>query len=174
MYFIVELPLFNGCLQIWVIIDRFTKMAHFIPFKDTKKKSKDLALIFVRNIWWLHGFPTEIITDQDRRFTIDLRSSLCELLGIHQKISTSFQPETDYQTERVTQTIEAFVRSFYSYEQNDWYDVFPLAEHTYNNSITTATGYSAFYANYSFNLRSDWLTHMEPKNPNLSLYAHWI
>jgi transposase InsO family protein len=116
MDFIVELPLSNGCSQIWVIIDRFTKMAHFIPLKDTKKKAKDLGLIFARNIWQLHGLPTKIISDWDRRFTSDLWSSLCELLGIRQKMSTSFQPKTDGQTERVNQTIEAFIRSYCSYE----------------------------------------------------------
>jgi hypothetical protein len=87
---IVELPLSNGCSQIWVIIDRITRMAHFIPMMDTKKKENDLALIFAQIISVLHGLSTEIVSDQDRKFTSDLWSSLCKRQGKCQKMRTSF------------------------------------------------------------------------------------
>jgi hypothetical protein len=70
MDFIVDLPKSNGHTQIWVIVDRFTKMAHLIPLKDDAKWSKDLAKIFVSNIWHLHGLPTDIVSDRDRRFHV--------------------------------------------------------------------------------------------------------
>jgi hypothetical protein len=95
MDFITDLPSSNGYIEIWVIIDRFTKMAHFIPLKKDKKTAEDLALIFARNIWRLHGLLNEIISDHDRRFTSSFWSSLCNLLDICQKMSTLFQPETD-------------------------------------------------------------------------------
>jgi hypothetical protein len=56
--FIVDLPKLNGHTQIWVIVDRFTKIAHLILLKNDAKQSKDLAKIFVSNIWHLHGLPT--------------------------------------------------------------------------------------------------------------------
>jgi hypothetical protein len=76
-------------------------MAHFIPLKDTKTKAKDLALIFAQNIWQLHRFPTEIVSNWIRRFIINLWSSLYELLAIGQKVSKLFQPKPDGQTKRV-------------------------------------------------------------------------
>jgi hypothetical protein len=67
--FIVDLPKLNEHTQICVIVDRFTKMAHLISLKDDAKWSKDLAKIFVSNIWHLHGLPTDIVSDLDRIFT---------------------------------------------------------------------------------------------------------
>jgi len=61
MDFITDLPLSNECDQLWVIIDRFTKMAHFVPLQG--KTSADLAVIFAKEIWRLHGLPTDIVSD---------------------------------------------------------------------------------------------------------------
>jgi hypothetical protein len=70
MDFIVYLPKSNGNTQIWVIVDRFTKMAHLILLKDDGKQSKDLAKICISNIWCLHGLPTDIVSDRDRCFHV--------------------------------------------------------------------------------------------------------
>jgi len=61
MDFIMELPVSEGCDQLWVIIDRFTKMAHFIPLHE--KTAADLAVIFAREVWNHHGLPTDIVSD---------------------------------------------------------------------------------------------------------------
>ena len=63
MDFITELPLSEGCNQLWVVIDRFTKMAHFLPLKEEKKMAADLAVIFAREVWKHHGLPSYIISD---------------------------------------------------------------------------------------------------------------
>ena len=68
MDFITDLPSSNGYTQIWVIIDRFSKMAHFVPLKDDEKQSKDLAKLFVRNIWKHHGLPSDIVSARDQLF----------------------------------------------------------------------------------------------------------
>jgi hypothetical protein len=82
MDFITDLPLSEGCDQLWVIIDRYTKMAHFIPLKKKNKKSEDLATIFAREIWRRHGIPPDIISDRDSRFTSKFWKSLIATLGI--------------------------------------------------------------------------------------------
>jgi len=69
MDFITELPVSDGCDQLWVVIDRFTKMAHFVPLRREGKTAKDLATIFAREIWRFHGTPTDIVSDRDSRFT---------------------------------------------------------------------------------------------------------
>jgi hypothetical protein len=91
---IVDLPKLNWHTQIWVIVDRFTKMAHLMPLKDDAKPSKDLANIFVCNIWHLHGLPMDIVSDRDGRFHI-LWVEVCDLLDIRRRISMAYHPETD-------------------------------------------------------------------------------
>src|SRR5947209_772963 len=63
---------------------------------------------------------------------------------------------------------------FYNYNQNDWYELLPLTEYVYNNSITSAIGITPFYANYRFNLKSTWLQWADAKNSAAMYYAHWI
>lgn len=174
MDFITDLPDSNGYTQIWVIIDRFTKMAHFIPLLDNEKKSEHLAKIFVKNIWKLHGLPTDIVSDRDKRFTSQLWIDMCKILGIKQRMSTAYQPETDGQTERVNPTIEHYLRCFTNYEQNNWDELLPMAEYAYNNSVTSATKLSPFFANYGFNPRTNWPTEESPKNPSSKFYLHWM
>lgn len=174
MDFITDLPLSDGHCQIWVIVDRFTKMAHFLPLKQDQKTTKHLAKIFVREIWRLHGLPLDIVSDRDRRFTSDLWEQTCEVLGIRRRMSTAFQPQTDGQTERVNSSVEHYLRCFSNFEQDNWSELLPLAEYAYNNSVTSATGYSPFYANYGFNPRSTWATDEGPRNPSSTSYMHWM
>src|SRR5258706_15776209 len=89
-------------------------------------------------------------------------------------MSTAFHPQTDGQMERVNQTLEHYLRQFCNYEQNDWYEMLPLAEYCYNNSVTTATQMSPFYTNYGFHPRTNWPVEMESKNPASRNYAHWM
>jgi len=68
MNFITELPVSENCDQLWVIVDRFTKMAHFLPLRTEGKTAADLAVIFSREVWKYHGLPTDIVSDRDSRF----------------------------------------------------------------------------------------------------------
>jgi putative transposase len=68
--FIIDLPLSKDYDQLWVIIDRFMKMAHFIPLKKDQKTAEHLVKIFAHEMWRFHGIPTDIISDCDSRFTL--------------------------------------------------------------------------------------------------------
>src|SRR5437773_1725296 len=94
-----------------------------------------------------------------------------EILGVSRKLSTAFHPETDGQTERVNQTLKQYLCAFCNYDQNDWYELLPLAEYMYNNSMTDATG---IYVNYGYNPKVHWLWQAEAKNLAATLYVHWI
>ena len=96
------------------------------------------------------------------------------MLGIYQKMSTTFQPQTDGQTERVNSSVEHYLHCFSNFEQDNWSELLPLAEYAYNNSVTSATGYSPFFANYGFNPRSTWATDEGPRNPSSTSYMHWM
>ena len=114
MDFIIGLPKSNGYTKIWVIVDRFSKMAHFIPLR-TEEHIKELALTFVNEIWHLHGLSEAIVSDRDTRFTSKFCKSLMQLLQVKLNLSTPFHQESNRQTERVNQTLEQYLRSYCSY-----------------------------------------------------------
>jgi len=136
-YLITKLPQSQGYTQILVVVDRFTKMAHFICL-SINATAKDVANVFLREVWKLHGLLTEIISDMDAKFLQEFWESLCKLLGIKRKMSTAYHLQTDCKTERTNQVLEGYLRNFVNYDQDDWYQQLPLAEFAYNNSTTNA------------------------------------
>ena len=130
-----------------VVVDRFTKMAHFIGL-ETNATARDVADTFLKEVWKLHGLPSEIISDMDARFSGEFWESLCKSLGIKRKMSTAYHPQTDGQAERTNQVLEGYLRNFVNYDQNDWYQLLPLAEYAYNNSKASAHKLTPFFANY--------------------------
>jgi hypothetical protein len=175
MDFITDLHLSESCDQLWVIVDLFTKMGHFILLQTKKKKAEDLAVIFAREIWKLHGIPVDIVSDRDSRFTSAFWKSFLSMLGIKPRMSTTFHPQTDGQTERLNQTIEGYLRSFVNLQQNDWVELLPLAEFAYNNSMTMAHGMTPFYANYGYHPASGTAPNSTTVLPvNSIAYGHWM
>ena len=147
MDWIIDLPESNGYIQIWVIVDRFTKMAHLIPLPK-KVSDKNMAKIFLPEIWKIYGLPTDIVSDQDTKIASHFWQVLMELLVIKTKLSTAFHPETDGQTERVNQTIEQYLRHYCSWKQDHWDELLPMAEFPHNSAQSETTGISPFEANY--------------------------
>ena len=101
MDFVSGLPLSPSKKDsIWVIVDRLTKSAHFIPVRTDFSLQK-LAKLYVTEIVRLYGVPVSIISDRDPRFTSRFWQKLHEALGTRLNISTAFHPQTDGQSERV-------------------------------------------------------------------------
>ena len=73
-----------------------------------------------------------------------------DLIGIISKIMMVFHPQSNGQTERINQNLEEYLLYYYSWKQNDWDELFPLAEYTYNSAILETTKMSLFYTNYGF------------------------
>jgi hypothetical protein len=109
MDFITDLPLSEDCNQLWVIIDRFIKMAHFIPLKKDQKIAEHLVKVFAHEIWRFHGILTDIISDHDSCLTLTEWKQFLGILGVQPRMSISFHPETDGQIERIHQMIEAYL-----------------------------------------------------------------
>src|SRR5437588_3761461 len=135
--FIVALPESEGKNQIMVVVNHFTKMAHVVPLLETATAT-DVARAFMKEIWKVHGLPTDIVSDRDTKWTGEFWKGICGLLDIKRKLSTAFHPQTDGQTERVNQTLETYIRTFINYDQDDWVQMLPLAEFAYNNSSKKA------------------------------------
>ena len=155
MDWIIELPESTWYTQIWVIGDRFIKMAHLVPL-PTNTSAKDLAKIFVKDVWKNHGLPTDIVSDRDTQVTSHFWQALMDLLGIQTKLSTAFHLETDGQTERVNQTIEQYLRHYCSWKQDDWDELLPMAEFAYKSAKSETTGTSPFEANYGMLPKQLW------------------
>ena len=119
MDFITELPLSEECDQLWVVIDRYTKMAHFLPLRKEGKTVADLAVIIAWELWKYHGLPTDIVSDRDSRFTSEVWKEFLRSSGIRPRMSTAIHPQTDGQTKRLNQTMEAYLWAFAAKDHDD-------------------------------------------------------
>jgi len=109
--FITKLPIAQGYNSILVVVDRLTKMVHFIPTTE-KTSVEGLARLFRDNVWKLYGLPKSIISDRGPQFAAGLMRELNQMLGIESKMLTAFHPQIDGQTERVNQELEQYLRIF--------------------------------------------------------------
>ncbi|GKB36742.1 putative reverse transcriptase domain-containing protein [Tanacetum coccineum] len=106
MDFVTRLPKSSqGYDTIWVIVDRLTKSAIFVPMRETDPMEK-LARMYLKEVVTRHGIPVLIICDRDGRFTSNLWRSLQKALGTNLDMSTTYHPETDGQSERTIQTLK--------------------------------------------------------------------
>ena len=165
MDFIVKLPLSHGCDSIWVVCDRFTRAAHFIPTVETLK-APDLAWLFLDRIFKHHGLPESIVSDRGSLFVSRFWTELCKQLQIRPRPSTAYHPRTNGLTERTNQTLETYLRAYCSYQQDDWVDYLPMAEFAFNNLTNTSTQQTPFFANYGFNPRFDPQLSSDSPNPD--------
>jgi hypothetical protein len=148
MDFVVGLPRTQkGHDSIWVIVDRLTKSAHFIPVRTTYGGEK-LAKLYVENIVKLHGVPSKIVSDRGTQFTSRFWKSLHKAMGTKLDFSSAYHPQTDGQTERVNQIMEDMLRACVLTYGNDWEQSLPYAEFSYNNSYQASLGMSPFEALY--------------------------
>ncbi len=118
-------------------------MAHFIPTKD-EATAQETGRLFFSHIFKHHGLPKDIVSDRDPKFTSKFWRALWKRMGSELKMSTSFRPQTDGQTERVNLVIQQFLRNYVAADQQDWVDHLELAEFCYNNSAHSATGFTPF------------------------------
>jgi len=144
MDWITKLPLTpQGHDSILVVVDRLSKMAHFLPVKGTDTAA-DTAAHLVNNVIRVRGIPASIVSDRDPKLVSKYWQSICKLLGIKSLMSTAFHPETDGQTERMNRTLEQYLRHYVTYDQKNWEDLLPMAEFAYNSAQHSSTGLSPF------------------------------
>lgn len=132
-----------GYDQICVVVCRLTKMVHFLPCYATDG-SKQVAELFVREIFRLHGTPLEIVSDRDPKFAAELWREFWALLGTKLSMSSAHHPETDGQTERINRVLEEMLRHYLGPGMDDWDKHLPMIEFAYNNAWNEATQCSPF------------------------------
>ncbi|KAH0660902.1 hypothetical protein KY289_029650 [Solanum tuberosum] len=148
MDFVVGLPRTSrGVDSIWVIVDRLTKSAHFLPVHTTFSAER-LARIYIREVVRLHGVPVSIISDRGSQFTSSFWRAFQEELGTRVHLSTAFHPQTDGQSERTIQVLEDMLRACVMDFGGQWDQFLPLAEFAYNNSYHSSIQMAPFEALY--------------------------
>ena len=95
MDFIIGFPMtWRKHDSITVVVDKLTNASHFITVKSTHK-TDDIAKIFMKEIFKLHGFPKEIVSDRDVKFTSNFWKGLFADLGTKLNFSTAYHPQTN-------------------------------------------------------------------------------
>jgi len=151
MDFIEGLPKSEGYDVILVIVDRFTKCAHFIPIKHPFTAPAIARAVF-DNVIKLHGMPKTIVSDRDKIFTSTFWKELFCLLGTCLMFSSAYHPKTDGQTKRVNQCLEMYLRCVVYDTPKKWKSLLAQAEFWYNSSFHSSLGYSPFHALYGYDL----------------------
>ena len=149
--------------SILVIVNRLTKMVHYKLVKVTIN-APGLAEVIINVVVRHHGLPDSIVTDWELLFTSKFWSLLCYFLGIKQRLSTAFYPQTNGQTKRQNSTMEAYLQAFVNFEQNNWAQLLPVAEFAYNNAKNASIGYTFFKLNCGYHPRVSYEEDLDPRS----------
>ncbi|CAI7737857.1 unnamed protein product [Closterium sp. NIES-54] len=166
--FITGLPSTSrGHDSILVVINKFSKMGHFIPTNATAT-AEATARLFFDCIITIHGIPATLISDRDPKFTSKFWKELMGLLGTKLAMSSAYHPQTDGQIERLNQVVEQLLRTACKDDVSHWDTQLPTLEFAYNNASHAATGKTPFFLCYG----REPLTPQQPTTPAHIQAAH--
>jgi hypothetical protein len=148
MDFVLGLPRTQrGFDSIFVVVDRFSNMAHFIPCQKTSD-TMYVANMFFREVVRLHGLPRSIVSNIDKKFVGHFWRTLWKKLGIDLSFISTYHPQTDGYTEVVNKSLGKLLRSLVTKRHNQWDHILPQTEFAYNDSLNKSTGKIAFQILY--------------------------
>jgi hypothetical protein len=132
--------------MILIVDDKLTKMAHFIP-TNREVTAKQVAQLVLREVVRLHGVPESIISDRDPRFTSDFWKELWKQLGTELRMSTSYHPQSDGQSERTIRVLEDMLRAYVNRHRTNWDEYLTPVEIAYNSAEHSSTGFTPYHLN---------------------------
>lgn len=150
MDLIVNLPWSGEYNAIFVVVDRLSKHAQFLP-TTTGLTSKGFTYMFVRNVACRFGLPDSIITDRDPRWTSDFWNAVTKFIKTKMSLSSSHHPQHDGQTEIVNKKLETMLRAYVASDRSDWAEWLHILEFAYNSTPHASTGVAPYLLLYGFN-----------------------
>ena len=153
--FITKLLLVQEYDSILVVVDRLTKIVHFISTIE-KILVEELVRLFKDNVQRLYRLSENIISDRKLQFTVGLMRKLNRILGIKSKMSMAFHPQTDRQIERVNQELKQYLRMFIDHRQEQWPDQLGTVEFAYNNKAHSSTKTLSFKVKQTIDKILEW------------------
>ncbi len=155
MNFVIELSENKKFNAILMIIDRLTKMHHYIFCTTTKEdtNAEKIARLLINHVWKLHELSSTIISDRDSQFVSLVWKTLCKTLKIDVKFSIAFHSETDDQSEIANQKMKRYLRSYCNSQQDDWSEWLSMIEFAFNVVIFVSIELFVFMINYEFESR---------------------
>ena len=147
--FVTGLPLSRGHTTILTIMDRFSKMAHFVPLPKLPS-AKETAELVLQHVFRIHGLPSDVVSDRGPQFTSKFWREFCRLLGASTSLTSGFHPQSNGQSERMNQDMETALRCIVSKHPASWSSQLLWVEYAHNTLISSATGLSPFQCAYGF------------------------
>ncbi|KAF7709078.1 hypothetical protein HF521_015928, partial [Silurus meridionalis] len=147
--FVIGLPPSAGHTAILTVVDRFSKMGHFIPLPKLPS-AKETAQLLLQYVFRLHGLPRDVVSDRGPQFSAHFWKEFCRLLGISVSLSFGFHPQSNGQTERLNQEIETSLRILCAQDPSTWSEKLLWAEYANKTLPSSATGLSPFQAVFGY------------------------
>ena len=154
MDFIEQLPESQGYTDILVVVDRLTKQAIFTPTRRSID-SASLAATFVKKVFLKHRVLAHVTSDWGLEFISRFFRVLVLTLDMKLHFISGYHPKVDDQTKWTNQMLKQYLRIYCNYQQSDWAQLLPLAEFTYNNTLSATTGVSLFFPNKGYHPHLD-------------------
>ena len=147
--FVTGLPQSDGKTVILTVVDRFSKMAHFVPLPKLPT-AKETAQVVIEQVFRIHGLPRDVVSDRGPQFTSTFWKEFCSLLGATVSLTSGFHPQSNGQSERANQELEKALRCMVSRDPHSWAQQLTWVEYAHNSLTCSAIGMSPFQCVYGY------------------------
>ena len=147
--FVSGFPPSHGNTVILTVVDRFSKAVHLVALPKLPS-SAETADLLTQHVFWLHGLPSDILSDRGPQFTSQVWRAFCKEIGATVSLSSGYHPQTNGQAERTNQSLESALRCVSALHPSSWSKDLPWVEYSINTLTCSATGKSPFEASLGY------------------------